>query len=238
MPSSVSAAAKRRREPDGVEGRVHPQGDPRGDERVRQAQLVRALPRQHEGRALGLGDHHDGVLATPAALVDHEDVAAVVQLGRHARQQHRQVGLAGAVTERPAGRPRRASPRSAVNSAPGPVGVPRLQLESRQPGHQVQLGRPDVAVRAAAEPGLLVSSKRDVVRDDVLAQDVVGVDEQVPRLADTSTVASRSGGSRRRSGTQSSTTNRPPGSRCRAALRKHATCSSWVSRLEMVLKTR
>ena len=56
--------------------------------------------------------------------------------------------------------------------------------------------------------------------------------------SDTSTVAPRSGGSRRRSGTQSSTTNRPPGSRWRAALAKQATCWSWVVRFEIVLKTR
>ncbi len=30
----------------------------------------------------------------------------------------------------------------------------------------------------------------------------------------------------------------PPGTRCAEALRKHATCSSWMSRLLMVLKTR
>jgi len=52
------------------------------------------------------------------------------------------------------------------------------------------------------------------------------------------TVAWCPGGRRRRSGTQSSITKRPPGARCRAALRKQATCSAWVSRLEIVLNTR
>lgn len=33
-------------------------------------------------------------------------------------------------------------------------------------------------------------------------------------------------------------TNRPPGFRCRAALRKHSTCSSWVRRLAMLFQTR
>ena len=46
------------------------------------------------------------------------------------------------------------------------------------------------------------------------------------------------GGSRRSSGTKTSITNRPPGSRCAATLRKHATCSSCVVRFVIVLKTR
>ena len=46
------------------------------------------------------------------------------------------------------------------------------------------------------------------------------------------------GGSRWRSGTPTSITKQPPGSRCAATLRKHATCSACVVRFMIVLKTR
>ena len=38
-------------------------------------------------------------------------------------------------------------------------------------------------------------------------------------------------------GIHSSTTNRPPGARWRAALRKQATCSAWVRRFPMLFHT-
>ena len=46
------------------------------------------------------------------------------------------------------------------------------------------------------------------------------------------------GGSSRRLGTPTSITKQPPGSRCAATLRKHATCASCVVRFMIVLKTR
>ena len=46
------------------------------------------------------------------------------------------------------------------------------------------------------------------------------------------------GGSRRSSGTPTSITKQPPGSRCAATLRKHATCAACVVRFPIVLKTR
>ena len=57
--------------------------------------------------------------------------------------------------------------------------------------------------------------------------------------SDCQTVACCPGGSFRNSGTHSCIPrNRPPCVRCRAALRKHATCSACVRRLEIVLYTR
>ena len=46
------------------------------------------------------------------------------------------------------------------------------------------------------------------------------------------------GGSRRSPGTPTSMTKQPPGSRCAATLRKHATCAACVVRFKIVLKTR
>ena len=46
------------------------------------------------------------------------------------------------------------------------------------------------------------------------------------------------GGSRRNSGTMTSITKHPPGSRCAAAFRKHATWAACVVRFMIVLKTR
>jgi hypothetical protein len=57
--------------------------------------------------------------------------------------------------------------------------VPGLQLESGELGHEVEFGGPDVAVRAAGQPGFPVLIEPEVVRDDVLAQDVVGVQADV-----------------------------------------------------------
>ena len=51
-------------------------------------------------------------------------------------------------------------------------------------------------------------------------------------------MASWPGGRRRRSGTPTSMTKQPPGSRWAAALAKHATCCSCVVRFPMVLNTR
>jgi hypothetical protein len=46
------------------------------------------------------------------------------------------------------------------------------------------------------------------------------------------------GGSLRSSGTPTSMTKHPPGSRWRATFRKHATCASCVVRFMIVLNTR
>ncbi|VVJ16261.1 Uncharacterised protein [Amycolatopsis camponoti] len=60
--------------------------------------------------------------------------------------------------------------------------MPGLQLEAGQPAHQVQLGRPDVALRAASEPGFATLAELEVVRHQVLAHRVVGVHADVPLL--------------------------------------------------------
>ena len=54
--------------------------------------------------------------------------------------------------------------------SPCPVAVPGLQLEPGQLGHEVELSRPDVAVRAAEELRLLALTESEVVRDNVLVQ--------------------------------------------------------------------
>src|ERR1700733_14606807 len=65
---------------------------------------------------------------------------------------------------------------------PRPVRVPALQLEPGELGHQVELSGPDVAVRRAEEPGRRAVAKPEVVRDDPLAQDIVGVNADVAGL--------------------------------------------------------
>ena len=159
MPSSVSAAAKAAVSPTASRAECTLEGDPRGDEGVRQAQLVRALPGRHEGRALGLGDHHHGLLAT------------TVPPRRPRRRSCRRAARATCSPAAPPGRShrrrsRRGQPvdrhvRSRVGGELAPASR-RAASPARSPpaGHQVQLGRPDVAVRAAAEAGLPAVAER------------------------------------------------------------------------------
>ena len=86
---------ERRGQADGVQRRVDAQGDPRGHEVVGQAQLVGPLARQHERQSFGLGHRHHRVLDAIRPGGEHEDVAPVVQVRRHGRQQGGQVRLAG-----------------------------------------------------------------------------------------------------------------------------------------------
>jgi hypothetical protein len=58
-----------------------------------------------------------------------------------------------------------------------------LQLEPGELGHQVELGRPDVAARAAEETGFVPVTEPEMMRDDLLVQHVVGVEADVARLA-------------------------------------------------------
>jgi hypothetical protein len=60
--------------------------------------------------------------------------------------------------------------------------VARFQFEPGKLRHQVQFRWPDVTVRAAEQPGLLPGAEPEVVRDDVLVQDVVGVQGDVAGL--------------------------------------------------------
>jgi drug/metabolite transporter (DMT)-like permease len=57
----------------------------------------------------------------------------------------------------------------------GPVAVPGLEPEAGQLRHEVQLSRPDVAVRAAEHPRLPARAELEVVRDHELVHHVVGV---------------------------------------------------------------
>src|SRR6185369_14679786 len=57
-----------------------------------------------------------------------------------------------------------------------PVGVSGLQLEAGQLPHEIELGGPDVAMGAARYPDSSLLIEPDVVRHDVLTQDVVGVE--------------------------------------------------------------
>src|SRR3954464_8974421 len=57
-----------------------------------------------------------------------------------------------------------------------------LELEVGELRHQVKLGRPDVPVRAAIEPCLLAVVELEMMRDDLLVQDVVRVQPDVTRL--------------------------------------------------------
>ena len=59
--------------------------------------------------------------------------------------------------------------------------VPGLQLESGQLGHEIEFRWPDIAVRAAEQPGLPALIEPEMVRDDVLAQHVVGVQADAAR---------------------------------------------------------
>ena len=68
-------------------------------------------------------------------------------------------------------------------AGPGPVRMPGLQLEPGQLSHEVKLGRPDVAVRAAGQPSPPALIEREVVRYNALTQNVVGVQADVAGLA-------------------------------------------------------
>ena len=65
---------------------------------------------------------------------------------------------------------------------PGPVRMPVLQFETGELRHQVKFSRPDVAVWAAEELRLLAPAEMEVMRDDLLPHDVVGVQPDVARL--------------------------------------------------------
>src|SRR6516165_214635 len=60
--------------------------------------------------------------------------------------------------------------------------MPRLQLEPGELGHQIQFRRPDVPVRAAKKLCLRAGAEGEVVRDDPLAQHVIGVQADVARF--------------------------------------------------------
>lgn len=63
-------------------------------------------------------------------------------------------------------------------------GVPGLEFEAGQVGQEVELGRPDVAVRAAKELCQLAFIESEVVGDNALVQDVVGVQGDVSGLGE------------------------------------------------------
>src|ERR1700722_16365356 len=63
-----------------------------------------------------------------------------------------------------------------------PVGVPGLELKARQLAHQVELRRPDVAMGAAVDARLPTIGEGEVMRDQMLAEHVVGVDAEVAGL--------------------------------------------------------
>ena len=126
---------------------------------------------------------------------------------------------------------------SPVNSRAHPVAAAPLELHPGELGHQVALGRPDVAEVAGAVPDAAVGLVRVVVRRALLGRQVVGVETDVVLARRGRAPPAWPGGNRRMPGTPSSTTNRPPGARWRAALRKHATCSAWVRRFPMLFQT-
>jgi hypothetical protein len=65
----------------------------------------------------------------------------------------------------------------------GRAGSHEREVSSHQyRGHQVQLGRPDVAVRAAEHIGIAALAEGEVVRDHSLVQHVVGVQADVAGL--------------------------------------------------------
>jgi hypothetical protein len=66
---------------------------------------------------------------------------------------------------------------------PSPVCIAGLQSEAGQLSHEVEFGRPDVAARAPGHPRLSAVIEREVVRHDVLAQNIVDVHADVAGLA-------------------------------------------------------
>jgi len=58
--------------------------------------------------------------------------------------------------------------------------MPGFEFKAGELRHQVEFGRPDVTVRAAHQSGLAPVPELEVVRHEMLAKDVVGVDADVP----------------------------------------------------------
>src|SRR3954470_20435823 len=109
--------------------------------------------------------------------------------------------------------------------------------EAGELGHEVELRRNHVAVRRREDLDVAAFGP-PVVRVQDLARDVgVLVEADVVRVVVNTRVRSP-GGRSRRSGTPTSITKQPPGSMWAAALRKHSTCASCVSRFVIVLNTR
>src|ERR1700733_9707811 len=65
---------------------------------------------------------------------------------------------------------------------PNPISMPALKFESRQLGHKVELCGPNVAVRRAEDPSLSALTKSEMVRHELLAQQIVGVDADIARF--------------------------------------------------------
>src|SRR5215207_8213430 len=119
---------------------------------------------------------------------------------------------------------------------PPPAAPALAQPHPAELRHEVELGRPRVAERHRDAVEASVDDPK-VVGNEALVRDVVFVDPP-PRLARIEDVKRLTGGRRWSAGTPTSMTKQPPGSRCAATLRKHATCASCVVRFEIVLKTR
>jgi hypothetical protein len=57
--------------------------------------------------------------------------------------------------------------------------MPALKFKSGQLGHKVELRGPYVAVMRAEEPSLSVLTKSEMVRHELLAQHIVGVEADI-----------------------------------------------------------
>ena len=119
---------------------------------------------------------------------------------------------------------------------PRPTAPALPQRHSCELRHQVELGRPHVpegrrerVSRPSATPKWCDTAICVAKSILVEAEMVGGNGEGAGRLA---------GREPAQVGTSTSITKQPPGSRCAAALRKHATCSSCVVRFSIVLNTR
>ena len=118
----------------------------------------------------------------------------------------------------------------------GPVRIPVLQLETGELRHQVEFSRPDVAVWAAEELRLLAAAEMEVMRDDLLLHDVVGVQPDVARLGLPDCVLSR----REFAQLRHPQLDDEPAAGCEVTRRvlKAGDLLGLGSRLEIVLKTR
>ena len=113
---------------------------------------------------------------------------------------------------------------SLVNGSRVPAGPAVAEAHAGELGHQVELGRPDVAERDRVRSTPAVDAL-EVVRDRA-----PGRRRRTRRCPSASSLASNTtdrspGGSSRSSGRTTSITKQPPGSRCAAAFRKQATCA-------------
>ena len=114
-----------------------------------------------------------------------------------------------------------------------PAAPALAEAEARHLGHEVELGRPDVAERPRAVLDPPVDDVKWCEISPWFATSYSSIPQWRSPMSNTTAVAPS--GSRRRSGIRHSITKHPPGARCRAALRNAATCPACVVRFSIVL---